>query len=268
MRPVDLNVAGGAIADTRVGEVVEGGRNAAGGGGRHAGEIGVTLEALLRNLRTSEHARIGGSVRFVARGTAFHAHGRVFEGEGAAFVAMAAEASGLIAGYIAEAIGEEPAVRVVAIDASDAAFLKLVAEGPLELGYGGDVAGAAIGDVVFRLRLVNRVATGAGHLIAGVAAADGADARGLFQMAAEANSIGLRSRQTEWVTDVAGCGRFRMGASWPMTAFARFFDKAVFGFGFHPIVWILCKCLKNFFVAALANDASHEFGRGFFFLPH
>lgn len=201
----------------------------------------MALQALLGNLWAGEHARIRGSVRFVARRATFHAHGRMLEGERSAFVAMAAEASGLVGRNIAKGIGEQPAMGIMAVDASDAAFLQPVAVGPLELRYCRHVAGAAVGDVVPRLRLVHAVTTGAGHLVTGVAAADGADARGLIQMATETNAIGLGRRQTQWVTDVAGCGRFRMGASWPMTAFARFLGKAVLGIGLHPVVWTLCK---------------------------
>lgn len=260
-------MAARATADTRVGQVVKRRRYPTGGPGSGS-KVGVAFQALLGDLRAGQHARIRRSVRFMTGGTTFHSHWSMLECERSALVAMATQASGLIRGDIPECVGQQPAVWIVAIDATDAAFLELMPVRALELGDGGDVACAAIGHVILGLRLMHAMATGAGHLITGVTATDGADARGLIQMATETNAIGLRRRQTQWVTDVAGCGRFRMGASWPMAAFAGFFRETMLGIGLHPVVWTLCKRLKKFFVAALANDAPHVLRSGFFLLPH
>jgi len=231
-----------ATADARVRQIVKRRWNSP-GSSRGCSKIGVALQALLGDLWAGQHARIRRSVRFMTGGTTFHSHGSMLECERSPFVSVATQASGLVRRNIPECVGQQPAVRIVTIHATDAALLQLVTVRTLELGDSGDVACAAIGHVILRLRLMHAVATGARHLIAGMAAANGAHPRRLIQVAPETNAIGLRRRQTQWVTDVAGCGRFRMGASWPMTAFARFLHEAMLGIRLHPEVWTLRKRL-------------------------
>lgn len=182
MRSVDLGVTDGTVADARVAQVVECRWDTAEctGGGT---EVGVALKALKADFRAGEHAWVTGAMGLMASGAAFHAHGSVFECEGTALIAVTFQAARFVGGDIAQSGVDEAAVGVVAIDAIDAALLEAVAVGFLELSHGSNVAGAAVGDVLFGLGLVNGVATGAGDLVPGVAAADGANAGRLVQMA-------------------------------------------------------------------------------------
>src|ERR1035438_9327430 len=68
----------------------------------------------------------------VATGAAFEAHRRMLEGEGSAFVAMAAEAAGFVRGKHRTHGGPRAAVWIVAVDAAHGAFGQAVMIGLLE----------------------------------------------------------------------------------------------------------------------------------------
>lgn len=125
----------------------------------------------------------------MTRLAAFGANGSVFKREWPTFVAMTAEAPRLIRGYVANWIRQQPAMRIVAIDAINATLVQAMLVRALKLGQLRYVTGAAVGDILLWLRFVNRMATGARNLITGMAATNGAYARRLIQMALQTDAI-------------------------------------------------------------------------------
>jgi hypothetical protein len=93
----------------------------------------MALKANEADFLANEHARVRRAVRFMARTTGLKAHGSVFEREGAAFVAMAAEASRFIRREGPHHSRAEASMRIVAIDARHRALWKAMLERFAEL---------------------------------------------------------------------------------------------------------------------------------------
>jgi len=100
---------------------------------RRVRKISVALQADETNVGAIEHPRVRGAMRLVTSLAAFKAHRCVFEGEWAALVAVAAEASRLVGREDLEHRGPNAAMGIVAVHAAHVAFRELVMEWPLEL---------------------------------------------------------------------------------------------------------------------------------------
>src|SRR5690349_5932912 len=86
-----LLVANGAVLEARASQIMQcrrHGTQCAIDGRAGSRKIGVAFHADEPNLRPGEHARIGGTVRLMARRTALQSHGSMFENEGASLIAM------------------------------------------------------------------------------------------------------------------------------------------------------------------------------------
>ena len=98
------------------------------------GEIRVALQADKSDIGARQHSRIGRAVRLMTRLAAFKAHRGMLEGERAALIAVAFEATRLVGGEALQHCRADAAVRIVAVHAGHVAFGKLVMKRPLELG--------------------------------------------------------------------------------------------------------------------------------------
>ena len=138
-------------------------------------------------------------MRFVAGGAAFIADGRVLEGEGTTFIAVAFDAARLIAGKGLAHGGLRGPVRIVAIDARHRILGNLVPVRLLKLCHDIQVAaGAKLIDLFGRSCHqanrpvgVNRMAGNAGDRILHMAALNTAHMGRLVQMAGEADFVRL-----------------------------------------------------------------------------
>src|SRR5580692_6106649 len=101
---------------------------------RHRWQIRVALQADKSDVGARQHSGIGGAVRLMTRLAAFKAHRSVLEGERAALIAVAFEATRLVGGEALQHYWTNTAVRIVAVHAGHVAFGKLVMKRPLELG--------------------------------------------------------------------------------------------------------------------------------------
>lgn len=172
-------MAGGAVAEARVGHVV--------GSGRRLNPItlpseftrsGVALQAKRENRRPPKKPGVHRPVRHVTRRAAVHPHRRVLKGEGPPLVDVALQARFLVAQARFHHFWPLPRcpsgglrpVGVMAIGALDNAFVDPVLDGHRELRPNTGVTAVAEISLLtgqqglHRLRLVNRVALVAGHL--------------------------------------------------------------------------------------------------------
>jgi hypothetical protein len=162
-------------------------------------EVGVTLQTDLANILPGEHPGVGGAMRFMTGSATLKANGGVLEGEGAADLRVALEASRFVGGCELHHARTEASVRVVAIDARHGVLHQAVGERLLKGRPDGQMAsGAELIDVGRLARDesegpvgVNLVAGGASNLILGVATRDAAHLGGLVQMASEADAVGF-----------------------------------------------------------------------------
>lgn len=248
---MDFDMAYRAVLKPAAAQIVEGGRHTA--KSRAAAQPGMAFQALETDFMARQHPRIGRAMRFMAGAAAFHPHRGMFEGEWAALVAMAAEAAGLVGRDFPQRIrAQQPAVRIMAIHALHATFLKTVAVGLLKLGHGGGMAGAAHLERLFGLGGVHGVAIGAPNLIPCVAAANGPYSRGLILVAFEA---GDRFRPA----DIGGGGGVRMRATRTMAAFTGFALPAELRIGLDPAMRRPGETFEDLFVAGLADLRPHVF---------
>jgi hypothetical protein len=145
VRTVNLYVAHGALAESRVAQVVKGGRNrtaeCSGVWIRCNGtEIGVAFKACKSHLMAGQHPRIDRIVRIVTGDAPAEANRSVLERERTAQIAMTSKtprfvgSKGLHRMSSLHALGEDSAVRIVAIRAGHLVLSKLVTEGAVELG--------------------------------------------------------------------------------------------------------------------------------------
>ena len=185
-----LLVANGAVLEARASQIMQcrrHGTQCAIDGRAGFRKIGVAFHADEPNLRPGEHARIGGTVRLMARRTALQSHGSMFENEGASLIAMTLEAARLVGIHRLNGFRQEGSMRIVAVHAGHGAlrqlmgirFLKAgpdigVAFGALRIDLGGLARDQAIGSV-----LVNRVASGTAHLVFGMTAINASHMGGL-----------------------------------------------------------------------------------------
>ena len=143
---MDLLMADRAILKYRRAQIVKCGRDHANGAGLviWCGQVRVTVEAHVLNLRTREHPRIRRTMRLMTRLASFVTNGLMFEGEGSALIAVAIEASGFIRAETLRHRSADRSVRVVTIDATHGLFGQFVVIRTLELRPDGQMATAAL----------------------------------------------------------------------------------------------------------------------------
>lgn len=149
----------------------------------------MAFQALEFHLMAGEHPRVGRPMCLMTALTALHPHRRVLEGERTALISVAAQAARFVRRNLAQRIADQAPVRVVAVDAVDSTLLQAMPVGPLKLCQDGNVTCSALGRLLGRLRLVHHMTTGAGHLVPGMTAPDGAHAGGLVHMALQTGAI-------------------------------------------------------------------------------
>src|ERR1017187_8021383 len=105
------------------------------------------------------------------------------------------------------------------------------------------------------------MAGNAGNLVFGMTAGNTSHMGRLIQMAGEADLVRRRGSDLRRIADI-GCGhRFRVFTSRTVAGFAGFGFKAALFVGFHLVVRILLKCVKDVLVARLAGLGADEFRR-------
>jgi hypothetical protein len=139
---------------------------------------------------------------FMASHATFYPHNRMFENERPSLIAMAAQASRLVAENVAHGIGPAAAMRIVAIDAGHCTFQNSMFVGLIECAPLRQVAACTIlVDFVFLEGrqlgcsvLVHRVACRACDLILGMPARKASGLGSLVQVASQAGSVNLSGR--------------------------------------------------------------------------
>lgn len=220
-------------------------------------DVGMAFQTLEAHFLARQHAWIRGTMGLMTGSTAFHPHRRVLESKWPALVPVAAETTRFVGGHRTQGAVDLASMGVMAIDAANAAFLQPVAKGFLELGDGSHVACATFFKGFSPGHVVDGVAPGAGHLIAGMAAKDIADACSLIAMALQTGGIGLPNGQFQRVFDVGRCGRLCVNAPRAVARLAGFLFPTMFSVGFDDSVRSLEKGVKELFVAALTDYRSH-----------
>ena len=112
---------------------------------RGSRQVRVAFQAHQALLVTHQHSGVRRSVRLMACAAAFQPHGRVLEHKWAAFIAVTAQASWLIAERNSHTIGPEAGVWIVAIHARHGSLRQPMFVRPVERGPLGDVAGGTTG---------------------------------------------------------------------------------------------------------------------------
>ena len=108
------------------------------------GRIGVAFQTYQPHLVARQHSRIRRAVRFMTSRAALHSHHRMLVYEGAALVAMALQAAGLISKGRAHGVEFEAAVGIVAIHTRHGALLQPMRVRPVEGGPLRNVAARAL----------------------------------------------------------------------------------------------------------------------------
>jgi len=186
----------------------------------------MALETHETNVGAYQHPRIRRAVRLMTRLATLKTHGRMFERERPALVAMAFEAARLIRRKGLLHGRPDAAVGIVAIHAAHVAFRKFVMKRPLEFSPLVQVAAGA--QLVRRVGLANHqrlalmhlMASGTRNLVVGVAAFEAANLRRLIQMAGETDFVGRGGRKIRWILDVIGRGTLGVLLAGTMTGFA------------------------------------------------
>ena len=179
---------------------------------------------------THQHARVRGAVRFVAGHAAFQPHRRMFEDKGSALIAVAPQASRLVAECCLSAVGGKARVGIVAVHARHCAFRQSVFVRPVEGRRLSQVAGRASRvnrrfGVLYKfraLRSMDRMAGCASHLVLGVAARDAPSAGILIQVAGEAAVVDFRGGELRWIADIIRGSRLSMLGARTVAGFAAF----------------------------------------------
>jgi len=238
-----------------------------GGRIRHR-QVGVALHAQLAHRGTGQHPRIRRAVRLVACGAAFQADGSMLEGEGAAFVTVAFEATRLIGVHCLDGARQQSAMRIVAIHAGHRAFGKTMFVWALETGPDVSVAVRAqridvwdlAGDQSIGTVFVHRVAGYAAHLVLGMAAIDAPDVGWLVQMAGEANLVRFGGFEFRRLAYVGGGHGLRMLATGAVTGFASIVLKAALLVLFDYLMGVFLESVEDVFVASLTGGRADELG--------
>ena len=259
-------MADGAVLELRAEQIVKRGRHSTEGRGilnRSGGgwQIGVALQTQIADFRAGQHARISGAMRLVAGGAAFQAHGCVLEGERSAKISVATETARLVAGVGLRIHLEDAAVGIVAIHAGHGAFREPVFVRPLKLGPHSGVTARAqfvdrrdfAGDEPIRAVRMHRMAGGARHLVARMAALDAAGMRGLIQVALQTNAIGRGSGQMRGIYDGRLFGGIGVLASRAVAGFAGPAFKSTPLLSPYDLVRTLLERVINILVARLAG---------------
>lgn len=227
-------------------------------GGR---KVGVAFQAYQALLVTHQHSRVRGSVRFMTGRATFQAHRRMLEDEWAAFIAVAFQASRLIAERRSHAVGGKGGVWIVAIHAGHRSFRKSMLIGPVErrpLRY--MTRGTARVDFLILVfhqlgaaASMDEVAGGASDLILGVPACDTPTRSLLIQVAGKASAVHIGGGELGWIPDVAGRSGFGVFGAWAVAGFAALLRPALARAGLDGKMRSLLKVVKDFFVTGLAS---------------
>ena len=118
----------------------------------------MAFEAHGEDDRTSQEARIRGTVRVMAHLAAFHPHGWVFECKGAALIVMALDAGFLVSEGLIHQFGTrrhaprcgKRAVRVMTVTANHETLIHAVLKGHGEVGPDATVTAVTKFRLVFR----------------------------------------------------------------------------------------------------------------------
>src|ERR1039457_3885421 len=181
VRSVNAYVACGASLVLGIQQVMPGRLEVHAQAARSLGSAVVTLQADRKHHRPPQQLSVHGAVRVVTGLAALHPHRRMLVDERPALVHVALQAGLLVpqgllhhAGTLAHAPRwGECAVRVVAIRTLHEALVHAMLGGHVELRANGGVAHVTklvllLGQKILGSgRMVNRVATGAGHVIQG-----------------------------------------------------------------------------------------------------
>jgi len=208
-------------------------------------------------------------MRLVASRAAISPHHGVLVGERARLVRVALQATRLVAARRLQRVGQNAAMRIVAIGARHGTLGHLVFERLLEARPDVLMAKGTLLIDAFGLRdrlplwcrLVHRMAGGAGHLIPGMAASDAPGVCGLIAMAGEAGPVGLGCAQFRGIANVGGRCRFSMHGAGSMACLTGVPRRAPLRVGLKRVVCVLAKAGNDVLVAALADLGTGE-GRG------
>ena len=192
---------------------------------------------------------------------AFKAYGRVFESEGSAFVAVAAETARVVGGEHAAGGGLDAAMRIVAIDAAHGAFGHAMVIGFLELRPDILMASGALG--VDLRRFADYQAVGAvgmdlvtghaGDRVIAVAALQASDVGGLVEMAGEAGLVGGRGGELGGIADESCVARAGVQRTHAVAGFTAASFESAFGGDLDDVVGTLQERIVDVFVAGLAG---------------
>lgn len=180
------------------------------------------------HLPASQHARIRGTMRLMATGASFKAHGCMFKGEGSALIAVALEATRLIRPEALRQCRPSAAVRIMAIDTAHGALGKPMVKGLLKLRPDIRVAGGAL--LIDGVRLAGHdarrsigmhlMARHAGDQIFHMATGNACGVHRVARVTRETRFIRQSSCEFGRILDIRGGGRPGMVAACAMTRFA------------------------------------------------
>ena len=221
----------------------------------------MTFETDEAHLRPGQQSWIRRAVWFMAARATFEAHRSMLEGEGAALVAVAFQAPGLVGGEQLRHGWADGSVRIVAIDTGHCALGQFVMSRPLELRPYADMAALALlvdrhgraRDHSGRTVGVDLVASRAGDQVLEVAAQEPAGVSRLVEMAGEAEAVGFGCSEPGGIADVGGRGGFGMFLRGPMAGFAGPALPAAFRVGIHRMMRAFAECVRDILVAGLTG---------------
>lgn len=208
-------------------------------------------------------------MRFVAAFAAFESHGRMFEGERAAFISVALEAAGVITRESLGQGGAAAAMGIVAINAAHRSFGQLVMIGFLKLRP--DVHVTAGAEFVDRPGIfyhqthwpvgVDFVAGNAGDLVFYVAALNSSGVLGAARVAGEASLVRQSCRHFRRIPDIGGRRGTRVRAAGTVARFAGATLPSRTGTLLHRAVRALHERTQEVFMTGLASLGTDVFGR-------